>query len=79
MIRSGVLVIGVEPGTPAQTAGIVAGDQITDVGGVNVSSQHALTVALTAKHPGDTITVTWADQSGLSHHADVRLAAGPAG
>lgn len=74
----GVLVAGVEPGTPAADAGIVAGDQITAVNGTSVSSQTELTQALSPKHPGDTITVTWVDQSGAQHQASVRLATGPA-
>jgi PDZ domain-containing secreted protein len=56
----------------------VAGDQITAVNGTAVSSQTELTQALSPKHPGDTITVTWADQSGAQHQASVRLATGPA-
>jgi S1-C subfamily serine protease len=75
---SGVLVAGVEPGTPAESAGITAGDQITSVDGTTVSSQSELTAALNAKHPGDTITVTWVDQSNSQHQATVRLATGPA-
>jgi putative serine protease PepD len=54
-----VLVVDVEPGTPAASAGIAAGDQIVAVAGTTVSTQHELTAALSAKHPGDTITVAW--------------------
>ena len=75
---SGVLVAGVEPGTPAESAGITAGDQIVAVGGTTVASQSELTAALNAKHPGDTITVTWVDQSHSQHQATIRLATGPA-
>ena len=75
---AGVPVAGVEPGTPAESAGLSAGDQITAVGGITVSSQSELTAALNAKHPGDTITITWVDQSNSQHQATVRLATGPA-
>src|SRR6202011_1982808 len=75
---SGVLVSGVEPGTPAESAGITAGDQITSVGGTTVSSQSELTAVLNGKHPGDTLTVTWVDQSNSQRQATVRLATGPA-
>jgi S1-C subfamily serine protease len=75
---SGVLVAGVEPGTPAESAGITAGDQIIAVSGTTVASQRELTAALSSKHPGDTVTVTWVDQSNGQHQAAVRLAAGPA-
>jgi S1-C subfamily serine protease len=74
---SGVLVGGVEPGTPAEAAGITAGDQIIAVSGTTVSSQSDLTAALSAKHPGDTISVTWVDQSNAQHQATIRLATGP--
>jgi S1-C subfamily serine protease len=74
---SGVTVGGVEPGTPAEAAGITAGDQIIAVGGTTVSSQSDVTAALSAKHPGDTITVTWVDQSNAQHQATIRLAVGP--
>lgn len=75
---SGVLVAGVEPGTPAESAGLRAGDQITAVGGTTVSSQTDVTAALNAKHPGDSVTITWVDQSNGQHQATVRLATGPA-
>jgi S1-C subfamily serine protease len=74
---SGVLVGGVEAGTPAASAGISAGDQIIAAAGTTVSSQSDLTSAISAKHPGDTITVTWVDQSNVQHEATVRLATGP--
>jgi S1-C subfamily serine protease len=74
---SGVLVAGVESGTPAESAGIAAGDQIIAVAGTTVSSQSELTSALSAKHPGDTVTVTWVDQSNSQHQATIRLATGP--
>lgn len=74
---SGVLVAGVEPGTPAASAGINTGDQIIAVDGTNVSSASDVTAALSAKHPGDTISVTWVDQDNAQHQATVRLASGP--
>jgi S1-C subfamily serine protease len=74
---SGVLVAGVESGTPAESAGIAAGDQIIAVAGTTVSSQSELTAALSAKHPGDTITITWVDQSNAQHQTTIRLATGP--
>jgi S1-C subfamily serine protease len=74
---SGVLVAGVEPGTPAEAAGITTGDQIIAVAGTTVSSQSDVTSVLSAKHPGDTINVTWVDRSNAQHQTTIRLATGP--
>jgi S1-C subfamily serine protease len=65
-------------GTPAAKIGLVAGDVITAIGGVSVSSGNELTTAIDQHHPGDTISVTWTDTSGVSHSATVTLAVGPA-
>jgi S1-C subfamily serine protease len=74
---SGVLVAGVEPGTPAASAGISTGDEIIAVGGTTVSSASDVTSALSTKHPGDTISITWVGQDNAQHQATVRLASGP--
>ena len=65
-------------GTPAAKAGLVAGDTITAIGGVSVTTGNELTNAIDQHHPGDKVSVTWADSSGASHTANVTLAVGPA-
>jgi len=73
---SGAEVIQVNSGSPAQSAGIVAGDVITSLGGQNVSSPSDLSAAISGHSPGDSVEVQWEDTQGNSHRATVRLAAG---
>ncbi|HEY2300349.1 MAG TPA: trypsin-like peptidase domain-containing protein [Acidimicrobiales bacterium] len=74
----GVAIAGVAAGTPAETAGLAAGDTIVAVGGKSVSAPSDLTAAISAHRPGDTVKITWTDQSGSSHTANVQLGTGPA-
>ncbi len=75
---SGATISGVVSGSPAEQAGLTAGDVITSVDGTAVDSPTALTNLLSGKHPGDRVTVGYTDQSGQSHSATVALATGPA-
>jgi S1-C subfamily serine protease len=72
----GAVVNSVQSGSAAEQAGIQAGDVITGVDNVTVSSAQDLTHALTTYQPKDTVTITWTDSSGQSHHADVQLGSG---
>src|SRR6266852_615575 len=74
----GVTVAGTVSGSPAAKAGLVQGDVITAVGGQSVSTAEDIPLALVKHHPGDSISVTWLDQSGQSHTATMTLATGPA-
>ncbi|KQR53926.1 hypothetical protein ASF88_03535 [Leifsonia sp. Leaf336] len=74
---SGATIAGVIDGSPAAAAGLTAGDTITAVDGTAIDSASALTTALGAHAPGDTVSVTWTDASGASHTAGVTLAQGP--
>ena len=65
-------------GTPAAKAGIVAGDTVTAVNGKHVADGAALSTALKAHAPGDTVKITWTDANGTSHTAKVTLVEGPA-
>ncbi len=76
---SGALVCQVYNGTPAQSAGVAAGDVITRVNGTTVSSAQSLTTAMQSKRPGNSVSLTWVDTSGQQHTATVTLTAGPAG
>jgi len=74
---SGALITDVVAGTPAENSGLVAGDIITSVDGQAIDSPDSLTTVLRTKHPGDSVKITWSDQNGQSHTAQVTLAAGP--
>jgi S1-C subfamily serine protease len=78
-VRSGALVDGVLCGTPADQAGISAGDVITSVAGEQVSSPGSLTALLRRYHPGSEVPLAWTGPDGSLHAAAVTLAAGPAG
>jgi S1-C subfamily serine protease len=67
----------VEPNSPAAKAGIVAGDDITSVGGKAVTSTSSLQQAIDDYHPGSRVKVTWMDQNGMTRSATVTLAQGP--
>jgi S1-C subfamily serine protease len=74
---SDTTVAGVFPGTPAQQAGITAGDTITRVGSTRVGTSAALRRAITSYSPGDHVTLVWTDTLGATHVAGVTLIAGP--
>jgi S1-C subfamily serine protease len=74
---SGALVVGVDPGSPAEQAGISAGSVITAVGSTAVSSVTDLGTVLHGTKPGQQVQVAWTDQ-GIDHSAGVTLVAGPA-
>ena len=74
----GVPVASTFPGMPAAKAGITAGDTITSVNGVAMSSATQLSAAIQAHKVGDTVTITWVTAAGVSQSAAVTLVAGPA-
>jgi S1-C subfamily serine protease len=65
-------------GTPAESAGLEAGDVITAVNGQTADSASALTGLLRSASPGDAVRVTYTDTTGASHTVQVTLTAGPA-
>jgi S1-C subfamily serine protease len=75
--RSGAIVGDVQSGSPADNAGIQAGDTITSLAGKSTSSIDDLTSALAPHHPRDKVEVGWTDNSGDRHTAQVTLASGP--
>ena len=74
---SGALLSGILPDSPAQGAGLAAGDVITSLGGQAVSSGSALADLLVPYRPGDSVSLQWVDGSGQIHSATVTLASGP--
>jgi S1-C subfamily serine protease len=76
-VSSGTLILGALCGTPADTAGLTAGDVITSVNGHAVSSPNSLTQILSNYHPGNSISVTWSDTSGQQHTSKLDLLGAP--
>jgi S1-C subfamily serine protease len=73
----GAAVLGVLPNSPAQTAGLSAGEVIQSVNGQNVDSPTTLTGLLDQYHAGDHLTIGWTDATGRSHTSTVTT--GPVG
>jgi putative serine protease PepD len=66
----------VRSGTPAAAAGLQAGDTIVSVDGQRISSGDALTSAISAKKPGDKVTIVYS-RGGQTHSVEVTLASRP--
>jgi S1-C subfamily serine protease len=75
---TGVAIAGTVSGSPAANAGLTQGDTITAIGGQAVNSAENISQSLVKYHPGNSISVTWVDQSGQSHTTNLTLASGPA-
>ena len=74
---AGAAIAGTVAGGPAASAGLATGDVITAVNGHAVSSPSAITSLILTKKPGAKITVTFSDQTGVSHVTTVTLRSGP--
>lgn len=73
----GVPVTGVQPGSPADQAGLSTGDVITAIDAQGVSTSTQLRDAIRAHKAGDQVRITWLDTGGRSHTAPIKLVAGP--
>jgi S1-C subfamily serine protease len=73
-VSSGALVVGVQPGSPAEAAGITQDSAITSVGGTAVTTTTTLGNAVKAHKPGEKVAVTWVNKTG-THTATVSLGA----
>jgi len=69
----GAVICQVFPRTPADNAGLAAGDVITAVNGAKIASSDNLTTTLSNKHPGDKLTITFLDTNGNSQSANLTL------
>jgi S1-C subfamily serine protease len=67
------LVVGVQAGSPAASAGIAVGSTINTIGGVAITSPDTLGAAVKSHRPGDSVTVTWTASNGAHHSATVTL------
>ncbi|WP_308015149.1 S1C family serine protease [Nocardia coffeae] len=75
----GALVRNIVSDGPAEQLGLTPGDVITGVDGTTIGSALELTDAMDQHHPGDTVTLKFADQSGQTQSAKTKLAQGPVG
>jgi len=78
LLMQGTGVGGVVPGGAAAAAGVQAGDEITSVGGHQVTSGQQLQRVMLGYRPGQSAALGWADPSGAMHRATVTLGTGPA-
>ncbi|HET9895279.1 MAG TPA: trypsin-like peptidase domain-containing protein [Streptosporangiaceae bacterium] len=74
---SGALIIGELCNTPADKAGIIAGDVITAVGQNKVTSPQDLTKIMLTYKPGESVQVTWVSLNGATHHTAMTLIEAP--
>jgi S1-C subfamily serine protease len=75
---SGVTIAGTVAGTPANEAGLVAGDVITSIDGQSAATGSDLQSILLTKKPGETIHVDYVNVSGVAKSLSVVLGSGPA-
>jgi S1-C subfamily serine protease len=73
--RDGALVLNVEPGSPADAAGIEEEDVVIAVDGEPVGSSEELVVAIDAFNPGDTVTIEIVRGGGTSREVQATLEA----
>ncbi len=75
-VNGSVRVGEVRSGTPAENAGLRAGDTIVSVDGEKVTSSEALTSAISARKPGDKVTIVYT-RGGQTHSVEITLASRP--
>ena len=75
-VNASVRITEVRAGTPAADAGLKSGDRIVSVDGKRIVSGDGLTSAISAKKPGDTVSVTY-NRGGQSHTVKIELASRP--
>jgi S1-C subfamily serine protease len=73
---TGAYVTSVSPGTPAEAAGLRAGDVITNVGGQRIASSDELGTAIRRSKPGDSVEIRW-QRAGAERTATVALGQTP--
>ena len=74
---TGLVVTTVVPGSPAQVAGIVAGDAITSFDGVAVSDPTSFEALIGSVQPGASVEIGWFGSKGAGS-ATITLVGGPA-
>jgi len=74
----GLVVVAVEPGSPADDAGIQAGDVLVGIDGTMIDQDNSFTDLLLQHDPGDTVTVT-VQRGGQEQDLQVTLGTRPDG
>jgi S1-C subfamily serine protease len=74
---NGALVLDVGSDSPAESAGIEAGDVVVSIGDETITSSEDLQDVMNGYHPGDKVDVGWVDSSGREQHATVKFVEGP--
>jgi S1-C subfamily serine protease len=77
-ISSGALICGVYSGTPANHAGLAAGDVITSANGKRVAGAAGLISVTAGLRPGTTMSLKYVNANGAAQSATVALIEGPA-
>ena len=75
---AGVTIAGLAPGTPAASSPLSPGDVITALDGHAVTTPSQLSAYVQTLAPGDRVTVTYTNLSGVSATTTIVLTAGPA-
>jgi S1-C subfamily serine protease len=73
----GLLLAGVQAGSPAARAGIERGDVLLSLNGTVIRSSSQLVSLLLRFRPGDAVRLAWTDEVGARRSASVVLASGP--
>ena len=73
---SGAQVGSVRTGTPAERAGLKAGDVITALDGQRITSSAELESAIAVHKPGDSVSLTYT-RNGTTHTVELKLASRP--
>jgi len=72
-VSAGALVVTVQSGSPAESAGITPNSVIIKIGDTSVTSSNTLGSLIRAHKPGEKVSVTWVDHRG-AHTSTVTLA-----
>jgi putative serine protease PepD len=75
-VNASVRITEVRSGTPAAAAGLQSCDTIVSVDGKRIVTGDGLTSAISAKKPGDTVSITYS-RGGQSHTVKIELASRP--
>jgi putative serine protease PepD len=75
-VNASVRITEVRSGTPAADAGLQSGDTIVSVDGKRIVSGDGLTSAISARKPGDTVSITYS-RGGQTHTVKIELASRP--